>query len=76
MSELIRPHVFLVVINTFGEGTQIKKFSEAEHVLNAIAQMKNVEVERVFAVNELGEVLHYDIVFQGKLKLISKGGIK
>jgi hypothetical protein len=64
-------YVWLVVIRS-AEGVSISKFAEAEHVLNAIGQMKNVEVERVFTVDEMGYVYHYDVVFKGKLKLEGK----
>lgn len=62
-------YVYLVVIHNPDEGKSISKFNTAEHVINAIGQMKNVEVERVFAVDEFGEVTHYNVVFKGKLKL-------
>jgi hypothetical protein len=61
-------YVWMVVLKS-DEGKSISKFSEAEHVLNAIGQMKNVEVLRVFTVDEFGIVQHYDVVFKGKLRL-------
>jgi hypothetical protein len=65
---------FLVVIRNEKDETVISKFNETEHVIAAIGQMKNVEVERVFSVDELGNVEHYNIVFKGKLKLEITGG--
>jgi S-methylmethionine-dependent homocysteine/selenocysteine methylase len=65
-------YVWMVVINDLNGAKSISKFTEAEALLHAISQMKNVEVERVFTVDEKGTVEHYDIIFKGKLKLVSK----
>jgi hypothetical protein len=69
----MKTHVFLVVIrNVETDEISIGKFTEPEHVIHAISQFKTSEVERIFSVDEFGEVEHYDIVFKGKLKLVNK----
>jgi len=62
--------VFLVVIrNVETDEVSIGKFTEPEQVIQAISQFRNSEVDRIFLVDEFGEVEHYNIVFKGKLKL-------
>lgn len=64
--------VYLVVIQDNDGDLSISKFNEADHVIKAVSQMKEVEVDRVFSVNSYGEVRFHEIVFNGKLKLIDK----
>jgi hypothetical protein len=61
--------IFIVVIANEENELSMSKFNEPEHVISAIGQMKNTTVKKIFTVDEYGVVDHYNVIFDGKLKL-------
>jgi hypothetical protein len=71
--------LFIGVFNKsqYRKDTYMSKFHNEEALLTVIANLTNSTLERVFTVDEFGEVEFYEVVFQGKLKLkkLGKGAL-
>lgn len=63
--------IFIVVVSSeTKQATNLRKTNTKERALDIIANIKNDDnVDRVFSVDELGHVTHFNVVFEGKLKL-------
>lgn len=62
--------VYILVVDTPLQGTILETQSRKEDIFARTVNLScNEFVRRIFSVDELGRVVHYEIVFEGKFKL-------